>query len=134
MTKEEIIESIEVTKTYSGKEVRHLVHSCPERPCKTSPTQLRKGDVYRHNQMKGRPVVIIKVTKDKVWGISLSTTQDSMNMCESNSRFFRGQYFCYGLHSAPIDYALENFLGVFDNNKSLNKAIKQLALNLNFLI
>ena len=96
---------------------------------------LKKGDVITlpvgH---KKRPCVIIRIIKDVVYSIPLSTTEDEFNVCEYNSRFFGSGYFSRQMNISKLEISETLFLGVFDNNKSLNMAIGLLKIELNKIL
>ncbi len=124
-SKQVVLEGLK-EKAYSFSEVKHIIGTitCVEN---CSPEVLRKGDVYiQRIGEKRRPVVIIHIDEELVYGIPLSTTQDDLNLCESKSRFFGEGYFAKQLVSAPLDYVRHNFGGVYDSPKVLNTAIKEL--------
>lgn len=90
-----------------------------------APSRLKKGDVYGWDGgAKVRPCVIIKVMKHVSYGIPLTTTLDEMVLMRSNSRFFGNSYYSRAIECAKNDYIFDNFIGVHDNPKELNKAIK----------
>ena len=115
-------------QSYSPSEVRSLVNSVnmikePARP----PLRLKKGDVYvSYVGAKKRPVVICKVIGDIVIGVPLSTTENELNLMKSKSRFFGDGYFSKQFVTSTYEFAMENFTGVYDNEKLLRKAIKEL--------
>lgn len=94
---------------------------------KFKPKHLKKGDIIKNGvAFKVRPCVVIKVEKDIVYSIPLSTTENSNNLCETKSRFFENSYFSKSIVSNTIEVALKNYTGIYDNSKHLNKVIKQL--------
>ena len=114
-------------KSYTKNEVLHIVSTMPLRlfPVKGN-VDLRKGDVVQILQgAKVRPCVIIGFVGDMAYLIALSTTQDEMNLMETNDRLFAG-YFSKGILSCEIEMAKKNFVGIFTNRKSLNEAIKKM--------
>lgn len=111
--------------TYSKKEVLGILNTVSYGA--TKPSRLKKGDVYISPVgVKHRPVVICKVVGDIVLGVPLSTTEDCLTLCDSKSRFFGDHFFAKQVVTAPYTHAMDNFAGVFDNNTSLNKAIKMM--------
>jgi hypothetical protein len=95
------------------------------------PKYLKKGDIIKAmGGWKVRPCVVIKVDKDIVYAIPLSTTEDGINLCEANSRFLTENYFSKSIISVTKENALKNFVGVYDNPKNLNEAIKKVKENL----
>lgn len=135
-SKAEILSTIDNTKTYIGTKVKEFVNAvhCEERSY--PPLNFKKGDVIRvrvnHNSEKTRPSVIIKVTESYVVSIPLTTCEDINVLCpHSKSRFFQQGFFCNSYVVSTIEYAKENFLGVFDNSSELNFAIKELKQFIN---
>lgn len=121
--KKDILATI-TKQTYNQSEVRYLITSVKSEKVRP-PTRLKKGDVVVvASGIKTRPAVIIKVLKETVVVIPLSSTEDSLNLLPFNSRFFGENYFSKYLMTVTKDYATEHFVGVFDCNRDLNKAIK----------
>lgn len=124
-SKESVLEGLK-EKGYSFAEVKHIIGTitCVEN---CAPSEFKKGDVFIQKVgVKSRPVVIIAVEEDIVYGIPLSTTEDELNLCESSSRFFGEGFFSKTLVSASFEYIRGNFAGVYDNPKVVNKAIREL--------
>ena len=118
-----LIESIDITDS-ARKEIEDLKR----------PKYLKKQDVYSGAiGKKQRPVVIVKIIKQKniVIGIPLTTTENEMCLIRGNSRFFGSGYFTNHFVTCRYDVALENFIGTFDNPKATNRAIKKLKEFLN---
>ena len=123
-------------KNYTKTEVTHLINSiCFKVP---PPITFKRGDVIRADTSKPRPTVIINIIGDLVYTIPLTSTEDSMNLCKSNSRFFnkdgKQMYFSHGILVYKIAYAMDNFLGVYDDNKSLRLAIKELKTKMQIIL
>jgi hypothetical protein len=127
-TRAEVQAKVISHNTYLGSAVKQLIN---EVVCETSiaPNQLKKGDVIKsYVGVKSRPSVIIKIQADFVISIPLSSTENVHNLCTSQSRFFGQGWFCNQYTLTPTQLALDNFIGVYDNNKELNNAIKELRL------
>lgn len=123
-TKDTIINSLN-KDNYGKKEVIHLItHMSSRLHC---PDIIKKGDVYISTHFKPRPHVIIKVCKDKVYSIPLTTTNNEFVLCKCNSRFFTESYFSNQLTMVKISYFKNNFIGIYDNTRHLNKVIIQLV-------
>lgn len=127
-TKTEIIETIDPTKTYLGS---YVIARIKEVDCDDTftPLSLRKGDVLSLSAgLKQRPCVVINVKKDYCICIPLTSTENVHNLCESDSRFFGNGNFSNTYEVVSIDIAKKRFIGVYDNMKLLNNAIKELRL------
>lgn len=123
--------------SYSKQEVTHLVNSVSENKARWNPKIIKRGDVFGVAMgNKIRPVVAFKVVGQVVYAIPLTTTNNEMVLCESaGSRFAiveegHGEYFSHGVICSTVEFAKNNFLWVYDNNKALSTAIKQLKLTL----
>lgn len=133
-SKSEVLAKVINTNTYIGSKVLQLINevTCEDSP--TIPQSYKKGDVIRvrvnkDGSGKPRPSIVIKVTKEYLVSIPLTSAQDINTLCESTgSRFFKDCYFCNTYTITPIDRANESFLGVYESPKSLNNAIKELKL------
>jgi len=131
MNKQETINSIVPTTQYLGSYVRKMITDIEQEPeAKNCPEFFKKGDVIRilAPKDKPRPSVIIKVLPDFVISIPLTTDSNIYCLSESKSRFFKDGCFTNHYEITPTDVAKVNFLGVYDNIKLLNEAIKQLRL------
>lgn len=122
MTKDEIIRRIDDEKP-SIHQVKGWLKTISSGKTVSS---LRKGDVIAYLLYKRRPVVVVKVTKDNIYGIPLSSTEDEHNLCAYSSRQFGNGFFNKSLVTMKPDICKNNFIGTFDNFKDLNKAVKLL--------
>lgn len=126
-SKKQILKEIDDTgsKTFTKSEVKAIVNSLKKEISK--PDRLKKGDVYVSSVGgKRRPVVICRVLGDIVIGIPLSTTEDVLNLMPFESRFVGHHFMTKQLITSTYEHAMENFTGVFDNNRAINKAVKEL--------
>jgi hypothetical protein len=125
-TKQELYDIIEssVKQSFTKGETKGFVHSVGGAMF-GQPRYFKKGDVIANGVgAKKRPCVVIKVEKEFLYLLPLSSTEDELNLCESHSRFFADGWFTRGVSVVSKDYAVDNFIGVYDNIKLLNKAIK----------
>lgn len=96
------------------------------------PKYYKKGDVIQFEAgLKPRPCVIVKLEEEIVYAIPLSSTCDEINLCESRSRFFGRGFFSKTIVAIKTKYCNEHYLGIYDNPKLLNKAIKLLKQEIN---
>lgn len=119
-------------KMYTADEVKNLIRQI-ETPVMYSPRVLAKGDIFATKDTLGkpRPYVIIKVLSDTVIAIPTSTTNDSLCLRQSRSRFLKDGWFSKQFVTVHKDYAMQRWTGVYANPKGLNKAIKELKEYLN---
>jgi len=110
--------------TYSQATVRTLITQLTT-VGEGAPSVLKKGDVYKVQVgAKYRPAVIVRVLPTVVYSIPLTHENGEFSILPVDSRFFGQGYFCNQLLSSTIEYAKSQFLGVFDNMKSVNEALK----------
>ena len=133
--KADVLAQVNPTTTYIGSRVRELINQVTCEDSTTQPFTFKKGDAIRlrvqqNESQKTRPGIVIKVTKNYLISIPLTTCEDSYSLCVSEgSRFFKEGWFCNTYVVTPIDKAV--FISTYDNMKSLNNAIKELRLFIN---
>lgn len=123
-TKDEIIKGLN-KKLYTATETAHLIRQIQTARV-NPPSKFKKGDVIVvvDSGHKTRPSVIVKVYRDSVMSIPLSTTEDELNLVPYKSRFWGEGWFSKALVTTKKADAETYFKGVFDNNRGLNDAIK----------
>lgn len=94
-------------------------------PISMKGNMVRRGDIIRvnHNR-KDRPVLVIRVRKEMVYGLILSTTESSYCMMKANSRFLGDSYITHSLVTTPVNIASKNLLGTYGNPKHLAEVSK----------
>lgn len=122
-----VIKDLKV-KQYGYNDVKEILESITAVGTnKIKPTTLKKGDVFRaFTGKKNRYHCVIKVIKDVVIAIPMSTTEDCINLSSFNSRFFGENHFGTCLTTHCLEEAIDDFCGILDDVKSLNRAIKGL--------
>ena len=112
---------------FSKGSVLHYLNMITFGGSQIKPTHLKKGDIYVDKVgSKRRPCVIIKVCEEMVYSIPLSTTENSLNLCETKSRFLSDGFFSKSVACSTKEWASESFIGVYDNPTHLNDTIKLL--------
>lgn len=131
-SKQDALAKVIPQQTYIGSYVRQLITDILVEKDINKPDKLRKGDVITaYSGAKARPSIIIKVKDDYVISISLTSSKNPNSLCESDSRFFGRGFFCKSYEVTPLTQAYERFIGVYDNPRMLNNAIKELRLFIN---
>lgn len=121
--KDEVIEGLSKS-TYSIGEVKNLVNSVST---KVIPDTFKKGDVFRASAGdKVRPCVAVKVTSEVVFAIPLTHENGVFRSVPYKSRMWGEGYISKALITIGADKARDSFIGVFDQPRALNDAIKQL--------
>lgn len=124
-TKQETLDTINPQTTYLGSYVKKMINELTLEN-KAAPEYLKKGDVIVIKGVKNRPATIIRVRKEYVIVIPMTSSENVHCLSESKSRFFSEGCFCNSFEVVPIDLALSSFVGIYDNMKLLNNAIKEL--------
>jgi len=127
--KKDLIDKFTPTSTFLGSHVRKTIMESDFKILKQNsqpPQYIKKGDVIRlHQGSKPRPCVVTKVLKDRtVLFIPMTSTENIHCMTPFKSRFFGEGCFCRNFDICTEEKAIENFVGVFDNMKAVNQAIK----------
>ncbi len=131
-SKQDALAKVIPQQTYIGSYVRQLITEIVVEKDTNKPNKLKKGDVITaYSGAKSRPSIIIKVKEDYVISMSLTSSKNPNSLCESDSRFFGKGFFCKSYEVTPLSQAFERFIGVYDNPKVLNNAIRELRLFIN---
>lgn len=126
----EISEKFQTGLTYTGKNIKTILESVSLDSLKlvTPPTKIKKGDTFIHySGKKARPCIVIKVLKgDRVVYMPLSSSKNMHNLNPFKSRFFGEGYFSNAISICSTEFVQKQFVGIFDNPKALNLAIKEI--------
>lgn len=128
--KRDLADKFTANSSYLGSHIRNTIMQTDFKVLKNTnpPTEIRKGDVIvSYEGVKTRPSVIIKVLGDRTCVyIPLTSTDNVHCMTSFTSRFFGKGCFSRAMSVCTEDFAIEHFVGVFDNMNAVNKAIKDL--------
>ena len=123
--KHDLAMSFEKHKTYVGGEIIKRIQDAKFEGYK--PDKLRKGDVIvLPIGVKTRPCTIIKVLKDIVVALPVTSSENNHNVTPYNSRFFGEGHFSNDIVTCNLDLAKDKFVGILDDKESLNIAISNL--------
>ena len=126
-SKAEVLAKISNSNTYVGSFVKQFVNEVTCENNTNIPNIIKRGDAITvYSGQKARPSIVIKVHKDYVISLPLTSSENPNSLCESDSRFFGKGWFCNTYAVTPTKYAFERFIGIYDNPKVLNNAIKEL--------
>ncbi len=129
MTKEDLIDLIDGDNkdTFSKGEIISSLKKLILPSAK--PNCVKKGDIFLSIvSTKLRPCVVVKVDNNNgiTYAIPLTTTDDFRNMCECKGRFYNGSFFTNNIIVSTVDYTIKMYVGVYDHQKSLESAIKEI--------
>ena len=135
MTKKELIDSFQPTQTYLGSFIRSQVNQIySETRNVNCPVSFKKGDVYlSYCGVKSRPCVIVKVFKDFVVGIPLTSGENIHSSVPYKCRFFGEGYLGKTIDIASKEYVQSYFVGVFEDKKAIKLAIENIKEFINKL-
>ena len=128
MTKKELIDSFQPTQTYLGSFIRSQVNQIySETRNVNCPVSFKKGDVYlSYCGVKSRPCVIVKVFKDFVVGIPLTSGENIHSSVPYKCRFFGEGYLGKTIDIASKEYVQSYFVGVFEDKKAIKEALENI--------
>jgi len=136
--KRELLSKFTGHQTYIGSFVKEVItktdfKSIQESRVTNPPEKIKKGDVIIVTEgTKTRPAVICKVLKNGTCiYIPLTSSENIHCLSYSKSRFFGEGCFSKSFSVCTEEFAIRNFVNVYDNMKDLNKAIKELKQFLN---
>lgn len=128
--KKELAEKFIATNSYLGSHIKQTIIQTNFKDLKEiqKPSEIKKGDaIINFEGVKSRPCVVCKVLKDRtVLYIPLTSSENVHCLSESKSRFFGEGCFTKSISVCTEEFAINNFIGVYDNMPALNKAIKEL--------
>lgn len=135
-SKTETLEKIISTQSYLGSTVKTWINEITCENDVRIPNFLKVGDAIRVNvnskSNKPRPSIIVKILKESVISIPLTSADDLNTLCPSvGSRFFKDCNFCNTWVITPKDKALGQYLGVYESPASLKNAVKELKIFIN---
>lgn len=128
--KRELADKFTASTTYIGSHIKTEIQKTDFKHLKSiqKPSIIKKGDaIVVQEGAKTRPCIVAKVLSDRtVIYIALTGSENVHCMTPFKSRFFSEGCFSRSFSVCTEEYALENFVGIFDDNKTLNRAIKDL--------
>lgn len=134
MTKKEVIDSFQSNQSYLGSFIKDKINSISAKGVSGTPTTLKKGDVYvSYCGVKKRPCVVVKILKDVVVGIPLTSGENIHSSVPYKCRFFDEGFLCNTIDIASKEYVLENFTGIFEDKKAIKLAIENIKEFINKL-
>lgn len=119
------------TSSYLGSHIRAEIQKTDFKVLKDNnqkPSEIRKADcIVVKSGIKSRPAVIVKVLKDRTCiYIPVTSTENVHCLTPFKSRFLGEGCFSRNFSVCTEEFAIENFVHVFDDTKALNQAIKDL--------
>lgn len=127
--KNDLVQSFTNTKTYLGHEVINRINNTNFERIIKVPTEFKKYDVLVvQSGKKKRPAVIVKVLKEFVITIPLTSSENIHSSVPYKCRFLGEGYFCLNYEIIPIDLVKESFVNIFEDKKAVREAINQIKL------
>lgn len=128
--KKELLDKFTATTTYLGSHVKNTISQTSFKIAGATlkPTEIKVGDVITtFIGSKSRPAVIVKVLQDRTMIlVPLTSTENIHCLTPYKSRFFGEGCFSKTVEICSEEFALEHFIGTFDNNTALKLAKKEL--------
>ena len=128
MTKKELIDSFQPKQTYLGSFIRSKVNQISnENRNVNCPVSFKKGDVYvSYCGVKSRPCVIVKVFKDFVVGIPLTSGENIHSSVPYKCRFFGDGFLGKTIDIASKEHVQTYFAGVFEDKGAIKEALENI--------
>ncbi len=134
MTKKEVLDSFQANQFYLGSFIKDKITSISAKGVSGTPISIKKGDVYvSYCGAKKRPCVVVKILKDVVVGIPLTSGENIHSSVSYKCRFFNEGFLCNTIDIASKEYVLENFTGIFEDKKAIKLAIENIKEFINKL-
>ena len=127
MTKKEVLDSFQANQSYLGSFIKDKITSISAKGVSGTPVSLKKGDVYvSYCGTKKRPCVIVKVFKDFVVGIPLTSGENIHSSVSYKCRFFGEGFLGKTIDIASKEYVKTYFAGVFEDKKAIKEALENI--------
>ena len=128
MTKKELIDSFQPTQTYLGSFIRSQVNQISNEIRNVNCTvSFKKGDVYvSYCGTKKRPCVVVKILKDVVVGIPLTSGENIHSSVPYKCRFFGEGSLGKTIDIVSKEYVQYYFAGVFEDKKAIKEALENI--------
>lgn len=135
MTKKELIDSFQPTQTYLGSFIRSQVNQISNETRNVNcPASFKKGDVYlSYCGVKSRPCVVVKVFKDFVVGIPLTSGENIHSSVSYKCRFLGEGFLGKTIDIASKEYVKTYFAGVFEDKRAIKEALENIKEFINKL-
>ena len=127
MTKKEVLDSFQANQSYLGSFIKDKITSISAKGVSGTPISIKKGDVYvSYCGTKKRPCVVVKILKDVVVGIPLTSGENIHSSVPYKCRFFNEGYLGKTIDIASKEYVQSYFAGVFEDKKAIKEALENI--------
>ena len=127
MTKKEVLDSFQANQSYLGSFIKDKITSISAKGVSGTPISIKKGDVYvSYCGTKKRPCVVVKILKDVVVGIPLTSGENIHSSVPYKCRFFGEGYLGKTIDIASKEYVQSYFAGVFEDKKAIKEALENI--------
>ena len=129
-----MLDSFQANQSYLGSFIKDKITSISAKGVSGTPVSLKKGDVYvSYCGTKKRPCVIVKVFKDFVVGIPLTSGENIHSSVPYKCRFFGEGFLGKTIDIASKEYVKTYFAGVFEDKKAIKEALENIKEFMNKL-
>ena len=134
MTKKEVLDSFQANQSYLGSFIKDKITSISAKGVSGTPISIKKGDVYvSYCGAKKRPCVVVKILKDVVVGIPLTSGENIHSSVPYKCRFFGEGFLGKTIDIASKEYVKTYFAGVFEDKKAIKEALENIKEFMNKL-
>ena len=129
-----MLDSFQANQSYLGSFIKDKITLISAKGVSGTPISIKEGDVYvSYCGAKKRPCVVVKILKDVVVGIPLTSGENIHSSVSYKCRFFNEGFLCNTIDIASKEYVLENFTGIFEDKKAIKLAIENIKEFINKL-
>ena len=127
MTKKEVLDSFQANQSYLGSFIKDKITSISAKGVSGTPISIKKGDVYvSYCGAKKRPCVVVKILKDVVVGIPLTSGENIHSSVPYKCRFFGDGFLGKTIDIASKEYVQTYFAGVFEDKGAIKEALENI--------
>lgn len=128
--KQELMAKFTGNTTYLGSYIKAQIQGTSFKDISpiNKPSRIMVGDIIlSYEGVKSRPSVILKVLKDNTCIYATLTSSDNIHcLVPFNSRFFGEGCIGKSLNICTHEFALEHYIGIFQDNNAVKTAKKEL--------
>lgn len=127
MTKKEVLDSFQANQSYLGSFIKDKITSISAKGVSGTPISIKKGDVYvSYCGTKKRPCVVVKILKDVVVGIPLTSGENIHSSVPYKCRFFNEGFLGKTIDIASKEYVQTYFARVFEDKGAIKEALENI--------
>ena len=122
-----MLDSFQANQSYLNSFIKDKITSISAKGVSGTPISIKKEDVYvSYCGAKKRPCVVVKILKDVVVGIPLTSGENIHSSVPYKCRFFNEGFLCNTIDIASKEHVKTYFAGVFEDKKAIKEALENI--------